>query len=542
MNNQAEYILETSWEVCNKVGGIYTVLSTRAASLQKTHKDNVLFFGPDVWGDTPNPYFIKSKQTPLTDWQLAAKKEGLHMQVGRWDIPGKPLAVLVDFKPFFEQKNEIYSKFWDLYGVDSIAAYGDYDEASMFGYAVGVAIESFYKFFKLTAQNKVAAHFNEWMTSFGLFYIKDKLPQVATLFTTHATSIGRSIAGNNKPLYDYLSDYNGDQMATELNMVAKHSTEKKAAELADCFTTVSDITNIECAQLLGKRADVVTPNGFEAGFVPKGKAHSQARTAARAKIKKISETVLASKISDDAMYVITSGRYEYKNKGIDVFINSLAQINEQNPQKEIVAYITVPAHISGARKDLKAALENPNQLANPWNKHTTHELYDYVNDPTLSTANWLGLRNSKENKVKVIFAPTYITENDEIFGCSYYDMLIGFDLSVFPSYYEPWGYTPLESVAFHIPTITTSLSGFGQWAKEFSTDVRDGVGVIPRSDYNFDEVSRNITDMILRYSQLNEREQTAARKKAADIAKKALWKEFMQYYYTAYSIALGKKN
>ena len=542
MKHQAEYILETSWEVCNKVGGIYTVLSTRAASLQKTHKDKVVFFGPDVWGNTPNPYFTPIKQKEFLSWKKELASEGLNIQVGRWKIPGKPIAVLVDFKQFFEQKNEIYGKYWNLFGVNSIAAYGDYDEASMFGYAAGVAMESFYKYFKLTEKNPVAAHFNEWMTSFGLFYIKEKLPQVATLFTTHATSIGRSIAGNNKPLYNHLNNYNGDQMAQELNMVSKHSCEKQAAHLADCFTTVSDITDLECAQLLDKKADIVTPNGFEAGFVHKGRMHKKTREDAREKLTNIANCLLSTNISENAMFVITSGRYEYKNKGIDVFINALAQLEERQPQREIVAFIVVPAHISGARNDLKQALLNPNQMVNPANKYTTHELYDYNNDPVLSALRWCGLQNAPENKVKVIFVPAYIAENDELFGCSYYDLLVGFDLSVFPSYYEPWGYTPLESIAFQIPTITTSLSGFGQWAKIYSTDPTNGVGIVNRTDSNYDQVVKDITDMILHYSTLNEREVKITQLKAADISRKALWNEFIKYYYTAYSIALEKNK
>ncbi len=536
---QAEYIFEASWEVCNKIGGIYTVLSTRAASLQKTHKDKVIFFGPDVWGDVKNPYFIENSYMFLNPWKKAAANEGLNIRVGRWNVPGKPLAVLIDFSKFWEQKDEIYARYWDKFGVNSIAAYGDYDESSIFGYATGVVMESFYRYFKLSSKNPTVAHFNEWMTSFGLFYIKDKLPQVATLFTTHATSIGRSIAGNNKPLYDHLHNYDGDQMAQELNMVSKHSTEKQAAHYADCFTTVSEITDAECEQLLEKKADIVTPNGFEAGFVPRGQGYIDARSYARTQLKKTTETILGTTIeNENALFIATSGRYEYKNKGIDVFIASLKGLAEKHIDKDVYAFIIVPAHISGCRQDLKEALKNPNQLADPWNKHTTHELVDYANDSVMSAIQWYDLKNEQYNNVKVIFVPAYITENDEIFKCSYYDLLIGFDLTVFPSYYEPWGYTPLESVAFQIPTITTSLSGFGQWASKYSTDVMDGVGVIRRSDYNTDEVIAQLTDSMVRYAKADKKEQEQARKSAANIAKNALWKNFIQYYYDAYKIAL----
>ena len=237
-----EYIFETSWEVCNMVGGIYTVLSTRAATLQKRYNDKLIFIGPDVWLGKNNPLFLEDEKLYSGFVEFTLKEFHLPVRIGRWDIPGRPIAILVDFSSLMHRKNEIYGHVWDLYNVNSMPAYGDYDESSMFGYATGMVMESFYRFAGLTAKNQVIAHFNEWMTTFGAFYIKEHLPQVATIFTTHATSIGRSIAGNHKPLYDYLNEYNGDQMAYELNMVSKHSTEKAGTHIVDCFTTVSDIT------------------------------------------------------------------------------------------------------------------------------------------------------------------------------------------------------------------------------------------------------------------------------------------------------------
>lgn len=180
---------------------------------------------------------------------------------------------------------------WDNYKVDSLHAYGDYDEAAMFGYAAGIVMKAYIDFTDMDPKG-VAAHFNEWMTAFGLFYINTRAPQVATLFTTHATTVGRSIAGNGKPLYDYMPGYFGDQMAEELNVQSKHSVEKQAAHTADCFTTVSEITDDECAQLLERRADVVTPNGFEPDFVPKGKNLTETAAASREKLIEVAERVI----------------------------------------------------------------------------------------------------------------------------------------------------------------------------------------------------------------------------------------------------------
>ena len=538
-----EYIFETSWEVCNMVGGIYTVLSTRAATLQETNPDKLIFIGPDVWGDKLNPYFEESVDM-YTDWKTFTEKEyHLKIRVGRWTIPGRPIAVLVDFLPLMEKKDEIYGEIWEQVGVNSMPAYGDYDESSMFGYSTGIIIESFYRFFNLKKEQQVVAHFNEWMTTFGAFYIKKHLPEIATLFTTHATSIGRSIAGNHKPLYDYINEYNGDQMAYELNMVSKHSTEKIAAHIVDCFTTVSEITGIECEQLLEKKPDIITPNGFEDDFVPQGRKFTTARKEARATLRNVAETLLGYELTEDALLVSTAGRYEFKNKGIDTFIESLKLLSE-NPslEKEIVVFIMVPAYIKGARLDLATSLQNPEMKFNSSNRFTTHDLHDYYTDPVMSTIHWFHFTNQRTQKVKIIFVPSYLNGADGIFNKPYYDLVIGMDLTVFPSYYEPWGYTPLESVAFAVPTITTDLSGFGQWISHETQEIENGVGVIHRSDYNGYVVATKIAEMIAQFASYKETEVKKIRKKASVFAEKALWKHFIQYYDTAYNIALTNKN
>jgi glycogen synthase len=538
-----EYIFETSWEVCNMVGGIYTVLSTRAATLQQIYKDKLVFIGPDVWVDKQNPYFLEVPEL-WADWQSFTFKEyHLKIRVGRWNIPGKPMAVLVDFLPLMNRKNEIYGQVWEQAGVNSMASYGDYDESSMFGYATGIIIESYYRFYNLSDKNPVVAHFNEWMTTFGAFYIQKQVPAIATIFTTHATSIGRSIAGNHKPLYDYLNEYNGDQMAYELNMVSKHSTEKIAAHLVDCFTTVSEITGVECEQLLDKKPDVITPNGFEDDFVPQGSKFSTARKAARANLRHVAETLLGYKLKEETVFISTAGRYEYKNKGIDTFLESLKQISTcPNLTKEAVIFVMVPAHIKGARAELALALNDPKVKFESTNRFTTHDLHDYYTDNVMSAVNWYHFKNDQADKLKIIFVPAYLNGADGIFNKPYYDLLIGMDLTVFPSYYEPWGYTPLESVAFSVPTITTDLSGFGLWASHSVQGIEQGVGVIHRSDYNGYHVSMQIAEMICHFVSYNETEINDIRKKAFDISEKALWKHFIQYYDRAYHIALENKN
>jgi len=537
-----EYIFETSWEVCNMVGGIYTVLSTRAATLQKKLLDKLVFIGPDVWFGKENPYFEEIPEL-YPEWKAFTEGEyHLKIRVGRWKVSGEPIAVLVDFMPLMRLKDEIYGRVWEQVGVDSIAAYGDYDESSMFGYSTGIIIESYYRFFNLNSNNKVIAHFNEWMTTFGAFYIKANLPAVATVFTTHATSIGRSIAGNHKPLYDYLNEYNGDQMAYELNMVSKHSTEKIAAHVVDCFTTVSEITGIECEQLLEKKPNVITPNGFENDFVPDGGKFTSKRKEARATLRHVAENLLGYKLNKNVLFVSTAGRYEYKNKGIDTFLESLKLLsNYSDLKREVVVFIMVPAHIKGFRSDLASVLNHSETELNSWNRFTTHELVDYYSDKIMSAIHWFHFTNQQTQAVKIIFVPSYLNGSDGIFNKTYYDLLIGMDLTVFPSYYEPWGYTPLESVAFSVPTITTDLSGFGQWVSHNLHEIEQGVGVIHRSDYNGFIVAEHIAEMIKKFASFNVEEIKAVRKKASIIAEKALWKHFIHFYDKAYHIALKNK-
>lgn len=313
---QPEYIFETSWEVCNRVGGIYAVLSTRAASMQAEHKDKVIFFGPD-FGDHSNITF-KENKTLLKDWRPKG------VRVGRWQVPGKPIAVLLKWDELWAQKDQIFGHMWEKFGIQSHAAYGDYDESCLFAYAVGQVAESLYKHLDMPT---TVMHCNEWQTAFTILYLREHCPAIGTLFTTHATSIGRSIAGNGKPLYDCFDGFHGDQMAQELNMVSKHSAEKKAAHYADCFTTVSNITARECKQLLDKPVDIVTPNGFEQGFVPQGKEFDTTRKRARNTLISLARAKgIDAKATD--MLIGTAGRYEWKNKGIDVFLEAMTRLGE----------------------------------------------------------------------------------------------------------------------------------------------------------------------------------------------------------------------
>ena len=538
-----DYIFESSWEVCNKVGGIYAVLSTRAKTLQDRLHDRLVFIGPDCWKETESPYFQEDDNL-FCEWQLAASKQGLKIRVGRWTVPGEPIAVLVDFNQYFSKKNEIYGQLWNDFQVDSLHAYGDYDEASMFSYAAALVVGSFYDFY-LDATKKVVYHGNEWMTGLGLLYVQKHYPQIATIFTTHATSIGRSIAGNNKPLYDYLFAYNGDQMAEELNMQSKHSIEKQTAHHVDCFTTVSDITARECLELLDKPVDVVLPNGFEDDFVPRGAAFTRKRKWARKRLLDVANALLGTDLGDETLLISTSGRYEFRNKGVDVYIEAMNRLlRDKNLDKNVVAFVKVPGWVGEPRKDLQDRLASGKKFDTPLEvPSVTHWLHDMSHDNVLSMLKHLDMQNRKEDRVKLIFIPCYLTGNDGILNLSYYDVILGNDLCIYPSYYEPWGYTPLESVAFKVPCVTTDLAGFGLWANSeigHYGEIGDGVKVIHRTDYNFSEVADNIKDTVSKFSHFTVAQVKKSRDNASKLSKKALWSHFIKYYEDAYDIALRK--
>lgn len=537
MNN--EYIFQTSWEVCNKVGGIYTVLSTVAASLQAQYGNNVFYIGPDFHIDN-NPLFTEDPAL-CADWKQKAAQEGIVVRLGHWNVPGNPQAMLVDFHALAGQKGSFLFELWNHYKVDSMNKGQDYEDSLLFSYAAGRIVESFCSFYKAN-EAKTVAHFHEWQTAAGLLYLKMQNSAIKTAFTTHATTVGRSICFNNKQLYQYFEHYNGDQMAGELGVSAQHAIEKNAAHQADCFTTVSKLTARECTQLLEKTPDVVTPNGFEAGFVPKGKAFDETRSAARADLRKVAEALMGYKLNDDALFVGISGRLEYRNKGIDVFIEAMRALNQDaDLNRQVVAFITVPDWNDGPRRDLQQMLENPNQKYQLDDVVTTHQLHQPQYDAVLQGIRYFQLNNNACDNVKIVFVPTLLGGNDGIFNKVYYDLLIGLDLTVYPSYYEPWGYTPMESAAFSVPTITTNLTGFGLWVSEGVEPITNGVAVLYRDDNNRGELVNNIKNEILSFAKLNDKQVAECRKKVKAIADKGAWKDFVVYYNQAYAIAKGEE-
>lgn len=539
--NQIDLLFETSWEVCNKVGGIYAVLSTKARTLGEQFGDKLIFIGPDLWNeDNPSPYFKERKTLLKQAQQKLQLPWDISIRVGRWDIPGAPQVVLVNWGDTARHLSDIYGEMWRDYGVDSLHSYGDYEESCAFAVASAIVIQALTQHLKANP-SRVVAHFDEWTTGMGLLYLKNREPRVSTIFTTHATSIGRSICGNGKPLYDYFHQYNGDQMAVELNMQSKHSLEKAAAHNADCFTTVSEVTARECEQLLQIRPQVVTPNGFEPDFVPKTVKYNRLRKDGRDKLLTVAKAVTGHQYGPDTFIIATSGRHEYRNKGLDMYLDVLAGLEQELPaDQEALAFVLVPGWVREPSGDVVTNLYFDGAVKTQPD-YLTHRLNNEGEDEVCRRIEQLQ-GEGKLKKLRVIYVPSYLDGHDGVVDITYYDLLPALDLTMFPSYYEPWGYTPLESVAFGVPTITDDKAGFGQWVLDNFQNglMKSGVYVVDRTDSNYAQAAALIRMAALEYITEDVSLRLKARNLAFLTAAKADWKFFILNYDKAFEIALSR--
>jgi glycogen phosphorylase/synthase len=537
-----DYIFEVSWEVCNKAGEIYTVISTKSLTMVEKFRDNYILIGPDVWKEThQNPDFLEDRFL-YKSWREKAESEGLRIKIGRWNIHGKPLVFLIDFTPFFSEKDKILGHYWEHYNLDSLTGGWDYLEPALFGYAAGKIIESFYNF-NLSHHDKIIAHFHEWTSGTGLLYIKENVPQAGTVFGIHSTVAGRNIALNGLPLYKNFDQFNGEGIARQFGIISKYSLEKTAVHEADVLTTLSQLTNDECLQFLGRSADVITPNGFEDSFVPVKDEYFQKRAEARTRLFEIAEALTGQQLPRNSILILTSGPYESRNRGFDLFIDAMAKLNSlPDLPAPVIAFMMVPAYETGPRKELLEWISR-RDYSNPRSEQfLTHILNEPDSDWILRKLKQSKIKNGQNDKVKIFYVPAMMKGSDGIFNLSYYDLLIGFDGTIFPSYYEPWGYSSQESLSFHIPTITTTLTGFGQWVKNLYPNVRDCIAVINRDDDNDPDVVDEIVRTVVNCAGKTEKEIIKIRIKAYEISRSALWTNLIVSYWEAFSLALEKST
>lgn len=587
----ADYVFETSWEVCNKVGGIHTVLTSKI-DIMKAHYNNYYMIGPYIeqrarseFTEEPLPEVFRRPFERL-------RSENILCHYGTWDdVKGKPKVILVEFFGMLDKKNNIKSEYWTDYAIDSMKGYWDFEEPAMWSYCVGRLIHAVYDD-SLRGKN-VVAQFHEWLSAFGLLYLKKYCKDVATVFTTHATVLGRTLASNGVNLYAELDHLNPLNEAYRFNVEAKHLTEKAAAIHADIFTTVSEITGIESERFLSRKPEVILYNGLDIDKFPGFEDVSIKHRASREKIREFLTYYFFPYYTfdiDKNLIFYTAGRYEYHNKGYDALLKALGRLNERLKREgdhahTVTMFFWIPMEQHGLKIEV---LENKNyymHIKNYINVNgtdiMTRMIYDIVSrkgevvpdifkdtfmqglrkdvaiferkgHPPMSTHNideqnnqlavalrQNGLLNRKEDMVKVVIEPVYLDGNDGFIDLTYYDAIVGCHLGLFPSYYEPWGYTPLESVALGIPALTTDLSGFGLFVKNHSLS-KEGVYVLERHNKDEDAMIQNFTDILSRFMKFNQQQRTDCKLNAKNVSASADWKLFAEYYFNAHNMALQK--
>jgi glycogen synthase len=593
---EADYLFESSWEVCNKVGGIYTVVSSKAALLNDIYQKNYFLIGP--YFEKKRNFEYQEEKVPdfLKSAFLKLKNEGITCYFGKWIIEGEPYVILVDFSSLVQKKNDIKKELWDVYKIDSLYSQWDFEEPMVWSYAVGKLLEEISKNLK---DKKIVGQFHEWLAGFSLLYLKNKKSTIKTIFTTHATMLGRSIAGSGESLYEMLPALNPDKEAYEHKIQDKYLTEKACASNCDVFTTVSEITAIEAEKILGRKADVILMNGLHMAQFPSFEEISLLHRQSRDKIREFFSYFFFPHYSfdlDESLTFFIVGRYEYKNKGIDIFMRALSLLNErlmkENSKKTIIVFFWIPREVHGTKLELSQNKMAFNHITEFIHKKTddmqikvinnivscdsenniceknvlssvfdnefllelkklkanfsragspllvTHNIPGEENDPLINEFIKFGLDNKKEDRVKIINYPVYLTGVDGLLDLEYYKAIVGCHLGVFPSYYEPWGYTPLESAAHGVPAITTDLAGFGRFMKDKTKN--KGIYVLERMGKKDDAVIKKFADVLYNYTKFDRNERVKQKIAAKELSNLADWKSLIDNYIKAHNLALSR--
>ncbi|MDR2695315.1 MAG: alpha-glucan family phosphorylase [Deltaproteobacteria bacterium] len=538
-DNMHVCLFEVSWEVCNKVGGIYTVVSSKALQAVEEFGEEYYMLGPDL---KTNADFEETDEACWDALQKVLHARGLKCRLGRWRIPGEPKVILVDFAKRYNT-NQILYDLWERCRVDSLAGGWDYIEPVMFSTACAEVISAAYQTLNVPMGRRAVAQFHEWMCGAGLLNVKKIEPEIGTVFTTHATMLGRALAGTGMDIYRQMRQINPTREAAAHNITPKCSMESISAREADCFTTVSNITGDEASAFLGRAPDVVTTNGMDMRLVPDYSEDRQVPAQLRAQLLSPISRLLRREIKPETRIMLISGRYEYRNKGLDLFLDALAGMDQALAESDtkVLALFTVMGGHTGINP---AAVGGDPDIASEqgpgW--YSSHHVWEQPNDPILNACKRLGLHNNERNSVQVVFIPAQLDGKDGFLNMRYEEVLAAADLGVFPSWYEPWGYTPHESAAFSVPTATTDLSGFGIWAKELqqSRGGHGGVTVLPRRNIGYDDTVRELRNVLLEYATCPENVLNARRKAGRALALGSSWENFFPLYIEAYTVALNK--
>lgn len=595
-------LIETAWEVCNQVGGIYTVIRSKLPAVKKIWGDNYCLIGPAVHPDRfaeLDPLPLDDRKDVLAKVVKKLKAEGHDVFYGIWLVTGRPKVILLN--PDDERsRQKSNAKYFDKeYGIKENLTDDLLQDVLSFS-----RISS--KFFEFLAEefpakySAVIAHFHEWMSSIPLLMIKkNKLP-ITTVFTTHATLLGRYIAMNDPNFYDNLDTYDWKEKATYYGILPRVEIERLSAAEADCFTTVSDLTGKECKYLLGKSPDKVLPNGLN---IKRFAADHQVQILHQEFKDIINYFVLGhffhsySFDLDNTLYFFTSGRYEYHNKGYDLTLKALQKLNRmmkrEKVDKTVVMFIitkrptwSINPEVLQSRGIMEEIRQNTQSIkrqmgerlfmaaasaegdyripdlnnlvddywklryrraiqawkSKRWPIIVTHNLHDPDGDEVLEYLRELKLINSPKDKVKVVYHPDFIASTNPLFGIDYVDFVRGCHLGIFPSYYEPWGYTPLECIARGVPTITSDLSGIGDYIKSnVSGGFDDGVEVLNRDGVNFEKAASNLARTMFSFVKKSRTYRIGQRGRAEDLSERFDWTYLFDSYLQAYEFSLKKK-
>ena len=525
-----KYVFETSWEICNKVGGIHTVVASKAEEALKAYQDNYIAIGPDLGKDdefeeiNDDPFFNKLKDN------LAEANP--KCRFGKWKIPGSPRPFLVGgFKERFDVERLLHT-FWQEFGLDSYEGSWDYVEPTLFSTTAAELIEVICKT-NLEAQDTAVAHFHEWICGAGVLYLKKNMPKVGTVFTTHATTLGRSMAQNNSMYYHELElSTNIDHKAYVNGVKSKHSLEAIAARNADCFTTVSEFTGREAFHVLNTKPDLIVYNGLNQENIDTNNRGIHKKQL----LDKCSE-FLAEDLPENTQIWLSSGRYEFKNKGYDLCLDSLARLNSKLPDNHppvLMLFLVAADHTK-----VNASYELPKSGHPDYRPVAISPVYNADHDQILNAAKYHGL-DKKSSKVRTIFSTQYMDGADGIFNLTYDQILSCTDLTLFPSFYEPWGYTPLESALKGVPTITSDLAGFGHWVHTLEGNWSKLVKVLNRKNRTFEDASNTLTNLLLDFALDGHKTQEEAKQLSNDLAKLIHWSEIFPGFRKAYEIARAK--
>jgi len=526
-------LFEVSWEVCNKVGGIHTVISTKAKSLVERLGDDYVAIGPWLLSSAERS-LVFEEESGFQAFSESCRAMGIPVRVGRWRIPGRPRTILIEFSKLYEKKDTTLAKLWEDFKVDSIHGGWDYVEPVLFGHAAGLVIERWWEEYLAGEHRRAIVNAHEWMTASALLYLKKKVPSAGTVFTTHATVLGRTLSSSGQSPDDGLGEQTTAQIAEQHHVVAKHSLESVAAREADVFTTVSEITSKEATLLLGRTPAPLTHNGLDLAVVDE-LAGKTTREEARRILLSTASRFFGEDVTDAALLAI-SGRYEFHNKGIDLLLDAVARLNKR-PGRRLVLFVLVPAGNSGVRSEFLERKDKPLDELEGALGISTHNLFDPEHDAVHEHCRRLGLDNAGDARVRVIQVPIYLAENDGFWNLPYQAVLRAFDLTCFPSYYEPWGYTPQESLAVGVPTVTSDYAGFGRWAADAGLGPEQGVTVLKRVHVRHENVLEELCGAIER--------QLAGSKSARELegicretAQRSSWSKFLPRYDEAHKAAL----